>query len=203
MRTRFQGLEEGSASSKVELVDLTTPEPTHDNCSSNDSTPPIIDLVTPEPVPVVDLRTPEPGQLVVSVVDLSTPEPEQLVPALSISARALEMAQCRPPGLQLLTPDLRRCLLNRRPYPRQNLITVGMAYHCITLSERLYRQKWYYVGGRLLLKVVMAGFARFLGLDVESLYFWLYGHAVKPDETVDNVCLFNTNILYIATKNSI
>jgi hypothetical protein len=34
----------------------------------------------------------------------------------------------------------------------------------------------------------MAGFARFLGLEVESLYFWLYGHAIKPDETVSNVC---------------
>jgi hypothetical protein len=39
-----------------------------------------------------------------------------------------------------------------------------------------------------LLKVVMAGFARFLGLEVESLYFWLYGHAIKLDETVSNVC---------------
>jgi hypothetical protein len=86
-----------------------------------------------------------------------------------------------------LTPDLRRCLLNRRPHPRQNLITVGMAYHCITHPERLYRQKWYYVGGggSLLLKVVMA---RFLGLDAESLYLSLYGHAIKSDETVDKLC---------------
>jgi hypothetical protein len=72
MRTRFQGLEVGSASSKVELVDLTTPEPTHDDGSSNVSTPPIIDLVTPEPVLVVDLSTPKPDQLVALVVDLST-----------------------------------------------------------------------------------------------------------------------------------
>jgi hypothetical protein len=99
MQTRFQGLEEGLASSKVELVDLTTPEPTHNDCLSNVSTPPIIDLVTPKPVQVIDLRTPEPGQLVVSVVNLSTPELEQLVLALSLLARALEMAQCRPPGL--------------------------------------------------------------------------------------------------------
>jgi hypothetical protein len=122
------------------------------------------------------------------VVDLSTPEPEQLVPALSVSARALAMSRCRPPGLQLLTPDLRRCLLNQRPHPRRNLITVGMAYHCLTHPERPYRQKWYYVGRTLLLKAVMAGFARFWGLEVESLYFWLYGHAIKPDETVSNVC---------------
>jgi hypothetical protein len=182
-------LEKHQASrSKFELVDLTTPEPRHDEGSSIISRPPIIDLVTPEPVPVVDLSTPEPDQLVAPVVDLSTPEPEQLVPALSVSARALAMSQCRPPGLQLLTPDLRRCLLNRRPHLRQNLITVGMAYHCITQPERPYRQKWYYVGGTLLLKVVMASFARFLGLNVESLYFWLYGHAIKPDETVSNVC---------------
>jgi hypothetical protein len=31
-------------------------------------------------------------------------------------------------------------------------------------------------------------FARFLGLEVESLYFWLYKHAIKLDETVSNVC---------------
>jgi hypothetical protein len=61
-----------------------------------------------------------------------------------------------------------------------------MAYHCITHPER--RQKWYYVGGTLLLKVVIAGFARFLGLEVGSLYFWLYRHAIKPDETVSDVC---------------
>jgi hypothetical protein len=30
----------------------------------------------------------------------------------------------------------------------------------------------------------MAGFVRLLGLEVGSLYFWLYGHAIKPDETV-------------------
>ena len=37
--------------------------------------------------------------------------------------------------------------------------------------ERLYRQKWYCVGQKLLLKDVMAGFAKSLGLKVESLYF--------------------------------
>jgi len=103
----------GSASrSKFELVDLSTPEPRHGEGSSNISSP-IIDLVTPAPILVVDLSTPEPDQLVAPVVDLSTPEPEQLVPALSVSARALAMSQCRLLGLQLLTPDLRRCLLNR------------------------------------------------------------------------------------------
>jgi hypothetical protein len=92
-------LEKHQASrSKFELVDLTTPEPRRDEGSSIISHPPIIDLVTPEPVPVVDLSTPEPDQLVAPVVDLSTPEPEQLVPALSVSARALAMSQCRPPG---------------------------------------------------------------------------------------------------------
>ena len=39
-----------------------------------------------------------------------------------------------------------------------------------------------------MLKVVIAGFARFLGLEVELLYFWLYGHAIKLDETVSDVC---------------
>jgi hypothetical protein len=34
----------------------------------------------------------------------------------------------------------------------------------------------------------MAGFAKFLGLKVKSLYFWLYGHAIKLNETVCNVC---------------
>jgi hypothetical protein len=100
-------LEKHQASrSKFELVDLTTPEPRRDEGSSIISRPPIIDLVTPEPVPVVDLSTPNPDQLVVLVVDLSTPEPEQLVLALSVSARALAMSQCRPAGLQLLTPNL-------------------------------------------------------------------------------------------------
>jgi hypothetical protein len=148
----------------------------------------LIDLVTPEPALVVDLSPPKPAQFVAPVVDLSTPEPDQLVAALSVSARALAMSQRRPPGLQLLTPGLRRYLLGWRPHPRQNLITVGMAYHCITHPERPYRQKWYYVGGTLLLKVVMAGFARFLGLEAELLYFWLYGHAIKPDETISDVC---------------
>src|ERR1700722_8091676 len=36
--------------SKFELVDLTTPEPKHNERSSSISSPPIIDLVTPEPV---------------------------------------------------------------------------------------------------------------------------------------------------------
>jgi hypothetical protein len=63
--SRFQVLEAGSAS-KVELVELTTLEPMHDEGSSNISTPPIIDLVTPK-----------------------LPEPEQLVLALSVLIRAL------------------------------------------------------------------------------------------------------------------
>jgi hypothetical protein len=92
MRTRFQDLKVGSASSKVKLVDLTTPEPMHDNSLLNVSTPPIINLVTPEPVLVVNLSTPKPGQLVALVVDLSTPELEQLVLALSVLARALAIA---------------------------------------------------------------------------------------------------------------
>jgi hypothetical protein len=44
-----------------------------------------------------------------------------------------------------------------------------MAYHYISDPERLYRQKWYYVGQKLQLKAVMAGFASLLGLRVESL----------------------------------
>jgi hypothetical protein len=48
-----------------------------------------------------------------------------------------------------------------------------MAYH-YTHPECLYRQKWYYVGRTLLLEVVMVGFARFLGLEVGTFYFWLY-----------------------------
>jgi hypothetical protein len=111
---------------------------------------------------------------VAPVVDLSTPEPDQLVATLSVSARALAMSQLRPPGLQLLTPSLRRYLLGQRPHLKRNLITIGMAYHCISHPERPYRQKWYYVGQKLLLKDAMAGFAKFLGLKVESLYFWLY-----------------------------
>jgi hypothetical protein len=77
---------------KFELVDLTTPEPRCDEGLLIISRPPIIDLVTPEPVLVVDLSTLEPDQLVALVVDLSTPEPEQLVLALSVSARALAMS---------------------------------------------------------------------------------------------------------------
>jgi hypothetical protein len=34
----------------------------------------------------------------------------------------------------------------------------------------------------------MAGFARFLGLNVKSLYFWFYGHAIELDESVSDVC---------------
>jgi hypothetical protein len=139
MQTRFKVLEAGSASSsKFELVDLTTLEPRRDEGSSIISRPLIIDLVTLDPIPVVDLSTPKPDQLVAPVVDLSTPKPEQLVPALSISAQALAMSQRRPAGLQLLTPNLRRCLLNRRPHLRRNLITIGMAYYCITHPKRLY-----------------------------------------------------------------
>jgi hypothetical protein len=39
-----------------------------------------------------------------------------------------------------------------------------------------------------LLRVVMTSFARFLGLEVDLLSFWLYGHAIKPDDTVSNLC---------------
>jgi hypothetical protein len=58
----------------------------------------------------------------------------------------------------------------------------------MTHPERPYCQKWYYLGETLLLKVVMTGFARFLRLEVDLLSFWLYGHAIKPDDTVSNVC---------------
>ena len=103
--------------------------------------------------PVVDLSTPEPEKLVSPVADLSTLEPHRLVAALSVSARALAMSQLRPLGLQLLTPDLRRYLPSRHSHPKGNLITIGMAYHCISHPERPYRQKWYYVGRKHLLKV--------------------------------------------------
>jgi hypothetical protein len=148
--------------------------------------------------PVVDLSTPESDQLVPPVVDLSTPEPDQLVAALFVSARALAMSQLRPLGLQLLTPSLHRYLLGRRPHPKHNLITVGMAYHCISHPESPYRQKRYYVAQKLLLEDVMAGFARFFGLKVESLYFWLYGRAIKPDETVSDVCY-----IYLLNKSHV
>jgi hypothetical protein len=176
-----------ASQSKFELVDLTTPEPRCDKGLSIISHPSIIDLVTPKPVPVVDLSTPEPDQLVASVVDLSTSEPEQLVPALSVLAHILAMFQCCPLGLQLLTSDLCQCLLNQQLYLRQNLITVEIAYHYITQPECLYCQKWYYIERTLLLKVVIASFARFLRLNVKSLYFWLYRHTIKLDETVSNV----------------
>ena len=171
--------------SNLEFVDLTTPESRRDEGLSSTSSPPIIDLVTPEPVPVVDL---------------STPEPDQLVAALSVSARALAMSQDRPPGLQLLTPELHRYLLSRHPHPKPNLITVGMAYHYISDPERPDRQKWYYVGQKLQLKAVMAGFASFLGLRVESLYFWLYGHSIKPDETVSNLGIEEGNIIEVESR---
>jgi hypothetical protein len=181
--------------SQLELIDLSTPEPRQDEGSSSTPNPPIVDLVTPEPrdgdsskpssPPITDLVNP--GR--VPVIDLSTPEPEQLVAALSVSVRALAMSQHRPPGLQLLTPDLRRFLLNQRPHPKKNLITVAMAHHCILHPERPYRQNWYYVGQRLLLKNLMANFASFWGVEVVSLYFWLYGHAIKPNDTVINVCI--------------
>jgi hypothetical protein len=51
------------------------------------------------------------------------------------------------------------------------------------------------VGRRLLLKVVMAAFAKFLGVEVESPYFWLYGHAIKPDETVSDVCYIYSSFI--------
>lgn len=174
--------------SKFELVDLTTPEPRCDQGSSNISSSPIIDLVTPEPALVIDLSTPEPDQPVVPVVDLSTPEPDQLVAALSVSARALAMSRDRPQELRLLTPDLHRYLLSQHPHPKRNLITVGMAYRCISYPNRPYRQRWYYFKQKLLLRDVMAGFAKSLGLNVESLYFSLYGRPIKPDETVNDVC---------------
>jgi hypothetical protein len=112
IQTGFQVLE----------ADLTIPEPRY-NTGLSMSNPPIIDLTTLEPA---------------VVVDLSTPEPDQLVPALSLSARALAIAQYRPPGLQLLTPDLRRYLLNWRSYPRPNLVTIEVAYYSIIYPERLY-----------------------------------------------------------------
>jgi hypothetical protein len=85
MQTRFQVLETGSVLRlKFRFVNLTTPEPRCNEGSSIISNPPIIDLVTPEPVLVVDLSTPELDLLVAPVVDLSTPELEQLVPALFV-----------------------------------------------------------------------------------------------------------------------
>jgi hypothetical protein len=69
-------------------------------------------------------------------------------------------------------------------------------------NARPYRQKRYYVGGRFLLKVVMASFARFLGSEVESLYFWLYGNAIEPDETVRNVCYTYSSFIGVADHSS-
>jgi hypothetical protein len=72
MQTGFEVLEAGSASRlEFELVDLTTPEPRR-NTGLLMSSPPIIDLTTPEATLVVDRSTPEPVQLEASVVDLST-----------------------------------------------------------------------------------------------------------------------------------
>jgi hypothetical protein len=93
MQTRFHDqktknriIARPASCSKFELVDLTTPEPRRDQGLSNISSPPIIDLVTPEPAPVVDLSTPKPDQLVAPVVDLSTPEPDELVaPVINLS----------------------------------------------------------------------------------------------------------------------
>ena len=104
-------------------IDLTTPEPRRDEGLSETSSPPVIKPGNTRVAPIVDLSTPEPDHRVALVVDLSTPKPEQLVAALSVSSRAPAMSQCRPTGLQLLTPDLRRYLLDRRPHPRQNGIS--------------------------------------------------------------------------------
>jgi hypothetical protein len=79
-------------SQALELVNLTTLEPRHDEGLLIISRPPIIDLVTPNPILVVDLSTPNLDQLVALVVNLSTPKLEQLVLALSISAWALAMS---------------------------------------------------------------------------------------------------------------
>jgi hypothetical protein len=114
--------------SRFELIDLTTPEPRQDEGPSSAPNPPIIDLVSPEPGDADSPKIPSPpiNDLLiprrVPVIDLSTPQPEQLVAALSVSVRALVMSQHRAPGLQLLTPDLRRFLLNQRPHPKPNLI---------------------------------------------------------------------------------
>jgi hypothetical protein len=108
---------------------------------------------------------------VAPVADLSTPESDQLVAALSVSARALAMSQLRPPRAPAIDSGLRQYLLDWRPHPKSNLITVGMEYHYISDLERPYHQKWYYVGQKLKLKNAMAGFAKLLGLKVESLYF--------------------------------
>jgi hypothetical protein len=71
MQTRFAQEEQLAlqAHSKFELVDLTTPKPTHNDSLLDVSTPSIINLATPKPV---------------LIVDLSTPKLEQLIPALSI-----------------------------------------------------------------------------------------------------------------------
>jgi hypothetical protein len=50
----------------------------------------------------------------------------------------------------------------------------------------------------------MAGFAKFLGLKVESLYFWLYGRAIQPDETVSDVCyIYRLFVLVLLTTTYI
>jgi hypothetical protein len=48
-----------------------------------------------------------------------------------------------------------------------------------------------------LLKVIIASFARILWLDVKSLYFWLYRHIVKIDETIDNVCYSSSPFILV------
>jgi len=59
MQTRFHGREQQAqqAHLKFEFVNLTTPEPRQDQGLPNISSPPVINLVTLEPVLVVDLGT--------------------------------------------------------------------------------------------------------------------------------------------------
>jgi hypothetical protein len=177
----------GSASrSKFELVDLSTPEPRHCEGSANISSP-IIDLVTPAPILVVDLSTPEPDQLVAPVVDLSTSEPEQLVAALSVSAWAsnVPMSSLRAPATDSRPPSI----LTRSATPSKaesHHSWDGISLH--HASQTPIPSEMVLCREALLLKVAMASFAWFLGLEVKSLYFWLYRHALKPDETVSDVC---------------
>ena len=46
----------------------------------------------------------------------------------------------------------------------------------------------------------MAGFASFLGLKAESLYFWLYGHAIKPDETISGLGMEEGDITEVKSR---
>ena len=60
MQTHFEVLEAGLASSsKFELVNLTTLKPRRDKGLLIISRPPIINLVTPNPILVIDLSTPK------------------------------------------------------------------------------------------------------------------------------------------------